>query len=76
MKVRTNENAKVRTGLFSRSIKNVASVAFWAAIVFMAVATVTVALVGSLRSADPYSTIEYEIERKRCADPTFLLVSQ
>ena len=56
MKVRVNQNGKPRTGLFSLPTRNVASLAFWGAIIFMAVATVTVALIGNLRSGRHNST--------------------
>ena len=62
MKVTTDETSEVRTAPLSARKRDVASSAFWGAIVFMAVATVTVALIGSLRSGGPDSTIAHEFE--------------
>ena len=60
MKETANETTEVRTGPVSALAKDVASSAFWGVIVFMAVATVTVALIGSLRSGGTDSTIAHE----------------
>ena len=63
MKETTDETTEVRTGPVSAPAKDVASSAFWGGIVFMAIATVTVALMGSLRSGDPDSTIPLEFKQ-------------
>ena len=62
MKEATDETTEVQTGSVSAPKRNVATSAFWGAIVFMAIATVTVALIGSLRSVSPDSTIPLEFE--------------
>ena len=62
MKDTTEGTAEIRTGPVPPRKRDVASSAFWGAIVFMAVSTVTIALIGSLRFGDPDSTVEHEFE--------------
>ena len=62
MKETTDDIAEIEAGRVSPPTRNVASLAFWGTIAFLAVATVTVALIGSLRSGDPDSTITHEFE--------------
>ena len=62
MKKTTDETADARIDRGSALKRNVESSAFWGAIVFMAIATVTVALIGSLRSSGPDSMVGHEFE--------------
>ena len=62
MRKTEDETADAGTGRGSAPKRNVESAAFWGAIVFMAIATVAVALIGSLRSGGPDSTVRYEFE--------------
>ena len=62
MEKTTDETADARTSRGSALNRNVESSAFWGAIIFMAIATVTVALIGSLRSGGPDSMVRHEFK--------------
>ena len=62
MRETEDDTADARTDRGSALKKNVESSAFWSAIIFMAIATVTVALIGSLRSGGPDSMVRHEFE--------------
>lgn len=61
----TDDDIQVGTVPASPPRKNAVSLAFWGTIAFMAVATITVAFIGSLRSGDPDSAVPLEIDRTR-----------
>lgn len=58
----TDEHIEVQNKRVSPPVRNAATRTFWGAIVVMAVATITVALIGSLRSGDPDSTVALEFD--------------
>lgn len=83
MENKTDEDTEVGTVPDSPPRKNAASLAFWSAIVFMAVGTVTVAFIGSLRSGDPDLAVLHELEQtvieeilSRAAEATLSAVLQ
>ncbi len=62
MRETEDETADAGTGQGSAPKRNVESSAFWSAIIFMAIATIAVALIGSLRSGGTDSTVRHEFE--------------
>ena len=65
MNQRATETPEVEVGPVSPPTTNMASLAFWGTLLFLAFATVGVALIGNLRTGDTEQTIEVEIDLTR-----------